>query len=542
MKKSKFRVFVSVILFPFYLYGQSNGGEIKSENLKDWYNADPMTEKIQGVSVDKAYEYLKKKKSTKVIVAVIDSGVDIDHEDLQGQIWINEGEIAGNGIDDDKNGYVDDVYGWSFIGGKDGNVQQDTHELTREYVRLKNIYGEKEKKSIPKKNIEEYEYWKTVRDDFEGRIAEANKNATFYQGIHHNLIRFNEMLKNYLDVEKLSGADLQKVQSSDSIVFAAVGFLGNIARIVGNDVDFDYVIEDLKGAVKYYTDQVEYTYNVNFDPRSIVGDNYDDLYERYYGNNDVKGPDPNHGTHVAGIIAAKRGNDLGIDGVASNVVIMPVRAVPDGDERDKDVANAIIYAVDNGAKIINMSFGKSYSPGKEAVDKAIKYAQSKGVLLVHAAGNSSKNTDKGKNYPSRRFNDNTEASTWLEVGASSWGEGADFVGSFSNFGKKTVDLFAPGVQIYSTTPNNEYESFDGTSMASPVTAGVAALLMSYYPDLSAAQIKEILLSSTRKFDHLKVTKPGSEDEILFSDLSITGGIVNAYEAVKMAESMKIEKN
>jgi subtilisin family serine protease len=307
---------------------------------------------------------------------------------------------------------------------------------------------------------------------------------------------------------------------------------------VGPDADIDQVLEEFTEYVEYFEVQAKYGYNTEFDSRAIVGDQYSNLNEKGYGNSDVKGPDAEHGTHVAGIIAANRKNNVGIKGIADNVKIMSVRTVPNGDERDKDVANAILYAVDNGAHIINMSFGKSYSPDKEIVDKAVKYAESKGVLLIHAAGNDGNNTDEEVNYPSRYYQDNKEARTWVEVGASAWGADNSFVATFSNYGKKTVDLFSPGVQIYSTIPENKYKDNDGTSMASPATAGVAAILMSYFPDLTAVQVKDILRQSTRKFDNLKVVRPGGKDEVQFKELSSTGGLVNAYEAVKLAMSTR----
>lgn len=511
---------------------------------REWFILDPATDNVQGVSAEKAYNtILKGKKSETVTVAVIDSGVDIDHEDLKGKIWVNEKEIADNGIDDDKNGYIDDKYGWNFIGGKDGrNVKQDTYELTRIYVKLKEKYGDTEPKKVKKKNKEEYEYWLKVKEDFEKTYDEAHQQYNFYSNLRDNIVRFHTLLKAYVGVEQISLDDLRNIDTQDSIVLTARNIIGMIYQNVGENADFDEITQELDKAVEHFGNQVNYAFNTEFDPREIVGDNYDDPYEKGYGNNDVKGHDPSHGTHVAGIIAANRNNELGIKGIADNVKIMVVRAVPDGDERDKDVANAIIYAVDNGAQIINMSFGKSYSPQKEAVDKAVKYAESKGVLLIHAAGNSSKDIDKGKNFPTKTYaGSKTKATNWLEVGASAWGEGEDFVGEFSNYGKETVDVFAPGVDIYSTTPDNEYESFNGTSMAAPNTAGVAALLMSYYPELTAFQVKDIIARSSRKFDNLKVTKPGKEELVDFKDLSISGGLINAYEALKMAESMTMEK-
>jgi len=510
---------------------------------QDWFVKDPAQDKVQGLSVNEAYELVKNKPSKKVTVAVIDSGVDIDHEDLDGKIWINEDEIAGNGKDDDNNGYVDDRYGWNFIGGKDGeNVKQDTYELTRIYIELKEKYGDVDSTKVKKKNKEDYAYWQKVKKNWEKSYGENKQKYDFYSSLQSNIVRYNNLLKAYFDVDSLTMSDLKELDTQDSTLLVARNFVGLIFQNVGEDADFEAIALDLEDAVEHFGNQVNYAFNVSFDPRAIVGDNYDDLYEKGYGNPDVKGHDPSHGTHVAGIIAANRDNDLGIEGIASNVEIMVVRAVPDGDERDKDVANAIIYAVDNGADIINMSFGKSYSPEKEAVDKAVKYAEEKGVLLVHAAGNSSKDVDVSDNFPSRNYLNKGESTLWMEIGASAWGNNENFVGSFSNYGKQTVDLFAPGVDIYSTTPDNEYESFNGTSMAAPATSGVAALVMSYYPELSAFQVKDILKKSSRKFDNLEVLKPGSDDEkVNFSDLSITGGLVNAYEALKLAESMSIEK-
>jgi len=315
----------------------------------------------------------------------------------------------------------------------------------------------------------------------------------------------------------------------------------NVLNLI-EDTSLSEVIESWEEGYEHFRNQVEFGYNLNFDARVIIGDNIKNLAEIGYGNNDVVGlgTDNFHGTHVAGIIAAKRNNNIGIDGIAENVKIMVLRAVPDGDEYDKDVANAIRYAVNNGARIINMSFGKAYSPNKAYVDSAIKYAQEKEVLLIHAAGNAGVNIDEELNFPTKRISKNETATNWLEVGASNWGKEDQLAANFSNYSGKTVDIFAPGVEIFSTAPNNTYKTSDGTSMASPVAAGVAALVWSYYPHLSVVDLKDILLQSSRKFDGLMVVKPGTTDKMVnFSKLSISGGIINAAEAVKLAESRKI---
>lgn len=513
----------------------SLGGIAQESAPENWFTLDPTKDNAQGVSSDLVLEKLKGKDSKTVIVAVIDSGVDIEHEDLVGKIWINEDEVADNGIDDDNNGYVDDVYGWNFIGGKDGkNVDRDTYELTREYVRLKPKYADVEQPK--KRNRQEFEYWKEIEQAFIEKSSEANQQYEFYKNLRDNTIRFYSLVRAYVGKDSLKMEDVRSIQSGDSVVNMAAQTVGMIMMNAGEDADFNEVAEQLSKAVDHFESQALYGYNPDFNPRPIVGDNWDDGKETGYGNNDVEGPDASHGTHVAGIIAANRTNDIGIKGIAENVKIMSVRAVPDGDERDKDVANAIRYAVDNGADIINMSFGKGYTYRKKLVDDAIKYAESKDVLCIHAAGNSGENLDTSENYPTPMV-DGKRVENWLEIGASSWGDNENFVGSFSNYGKKSVDLFAPGVQIHSTVPNNGYDTFNGTSMAAPSTAGVAAIVMSYYPELTARQVKEVLAGSTRKFGDLQVRQPGSDEMVKFSDLSITGGLVNAGQAIDLAEEM-----
>jgi subtilisin family serine protease len=523
-----------------------------AEPPSDWFLRDPETDSVQGVSAEKAYAtLLKGKPSRPVIVAIIDSGVDIEHEDLRDNIWTNEDEIPGNGIDDDKNGYVDDIHGWNFIGGKDGNVDADTYEVTREYARLKPKYENVEEKDVSKKNRDEYAYWKEVKAKYE-RDSKAAKDQ-YDQYLQQYQLYTNAFLTiHYCDslLQRTLGSPVTKsslasIESSNDTIQYAKQMLSRILDNVDGDVEVSAFLEELasylkqlKEGVDHFQTAVEYGYNTDFNSRTIVGDDPDKPTEKGYGNNDVEGPDARHGTHVAGIIAANRNNAIGIKGIADNVKIMSVRAVPNGDERDKDIANAIRYAADNGAQIINMSFGKSFSPHKDLVDKAVKYAESKGVLMIHAAGNDSDNLDKEKNFPNRTYASGGHAQSWLEIGASSWGADEDFVGSFSNYGKKSVDLFAPGVQIYSTTPNDTYENLQGTSMAAPATTGVAAIIMEYFPKLTADQVQEILRQSTRKFDGLKVMKPGTKEVVPFSELSSSGGMVNAYQAVKLAMEME----
>jgi subtilisin family serine protease len=412
------------------------------------------------------------------------------------------------------------------------------------YVKYKKMFEGKSSSSITESEKKQYEEYLSIKDKFEKKVQTLRQQLSMYNLFGENYKKAKRLMLAYLDTDELDVETLKSVDSEDQRIKASAQMLAEVT-------DKGLTEEKLQEYLDYFKDQIEYGYSENFDPRSIVGDDYNNPNERYYGNNDVigKGGDAKHGTHVAGIIAAKRGNGIGIDGVADNVRIMSIRAVPNGDERDKDIANAIRYAVDNGARIINMSFGKSYSPDKKVVDEAMQYAASKNVLLIHAAGNDAKNLDKEPNFPTKMTLDGKKINSWLEIGASSWGDANNFVGDFSNYGKKSVDLFAPGVDIYATTPNQKYESLSGTSMAAPVTSGVAAIVMSYFPELTAVQVREILEKSVVKFPKEKIKKPtqGEEEEgkspemVEFSELSATGGLVNVYEAVKLAEAITKKK-
>ncbi|EPR71593.1 S8 family peptidase [Cyclobacterium qasimii] len=511
------------------------------ETPENWFLLDPIDDGIMGTGAEKAYEKLLQGKAPKamIVVAVIDSGIDITHEDLQGKIWINEDEIAGNGIDDDKNGYIDDVHGWNFIGGKDGSqVDNDSHELTREYIRMKAKYGDIDKEDVKRKNKEEFAYWERINENFEETKKEAESNYNMYNNMMEGFSNMADIVKKEFDVSDFSEAELAGFNSDEEEITAAVDMLKQMFGMIRlEDASINTILAELGKAVEHFEVQAKFAYNVDFDPRYIVGDDPEDYKDSDYGNNDPTGPDPSHGTHVAGIIAANRGNDLGIEGIADHVLIMAIRAVPNGDERDKDIANSIRYAVDNGANIINMSFGKSYSPGKKYVDKAVKYAERKGVLLIHAAGNSAKEVTPKNNYPNRWFAKRGTSDVWIEVGASGPKEDENLAASFSNFSKEGVDLFAPGVDIYSTVPGSKYENNSGTSMAAPTVSGVAALLLAYYPELEPEEVRTILKNSVYKVGEDQVNLPGQDEIVSFGDLSQTGGIVNAYQAIQMAERM-----
>jgi subtilisin family serine protease len=494
-----------------------------------WYQKPFNKKKNFSIRLDKAYKLVEKLNPTEIVVAVIDGGTDPHHPDLQANMWHNPKEIPFNNLDDDNNGYTDDTVGWNFIGGKDGQmVGCDNLEIVR-LVReqSREFEGFKVKGNPDKRMVERYGNYLKMKQDVEKNREKYTKMLELNRPILDTL---QAILKN-IGTENPTEAQVNAYEPKTMMESKIFGFLKQ------KGMTLTEFIKAIKDHVKQIEVRANCQYNIDYDPRSIVGDDYNNANEKFYGNNNVAGPDAFHGTHVAGIIAAVRGNGIGVEGVASKAKIMVVRVVPDGDERDKDVANGIRYAVDNGAKIINMSFGKGYSYNKQVVNEAVEYAAKKGVLLVHAAGNSNNDNDVIGNYPNDSLSGGRFAETWIEVGASQQ-KSKILPTDFSNYGKNNVDLFAPGYEIYSTTPNNGYENANGTSMASPVVAGVAALVWSCYPNLTAVQVKNVLMKSVTPYKG-KVILPGTEsDKVKFSDLSISGGVVNAEKALKMAAEIK----
>ena len=582
-----------VLFIFFYVLTASVFGQSKNIQLPaNWYNLDLTESGYFGISAEKAYnELLKDKKAEQnVIVAVIDGGVDTNHPDLKSVLWINKKEIPNNGIDDDGNGYVDDIHGWNFIGSKKGNLEFDNLEL----VRLLRIYTPKYQSTtnltpLDSTQKEEFKLYKNMVGDFGKKYEDASNTFSVLLAINKVLdsvsIVNNKKIPSYEDIERYKADDETEEQVKTII-----------RKGSKEDGSFEKFYKNIKDGYKQYDAMLKYNLNPKYDMRSeLVGDDYTNANQRNYGNNDVKGSDAFHGTHVSGIIGADRSNSLGIMGVANSVSIMAIRVVPTGDERDKDVANGIRYAVDNGAKVINMSFGKSYKWDKKIVDEAVKYAETKGVLLVHAAGNDNQNNDIEENFPNKYFESKeaeaykeahkkptkpdfvplpitnqssgiggmapsiggrtTEAKTipldtakfalphannWIEVGASSYKDDENLKASFSNYGRYTVDVFAPAFLINSTVPEGKYEDADGTSMAAPVVSGLAALIISYYPHLTPAQVREIIMKSVSPVVHKVKYKDikGDNVRVMFSEICVSGGIVNAYNALKLAETYK----
>ena len=492
---------------------------INETDMKRWSHLDIVKDTIPGMSVDRAYaELLKNKNGVKVIVGIVDSGVDIEHQDLKSVVWTNKKEIAGNGIDDDKNGYIDDIHGWNFLG-----------DITKENLEYERI--------IKNKNLVDEVTYQAAKALNDKKIADATTGKARTEQMIATLNESDATLVKYF------GKPIYTIDEVKAIV-SQEPEMQKSKTAMQQMLSYNLPIADLKVAVQKQLDGFNALLNgdnLKTDYRKVLGDNPEDITDTKYGNNNVMGPDKNeilHGTHVAGIVAQTRNNTLGGDGIANNVEILTVRAVPDGDEYDKDIALGIRYAVDNGAKVINGSFGKSFSPHKQWVYDAIKYAEKKDVLIVHAAGNDAKDIDIENNFPTDSDDKKTEfADNVITIGALNFEYGNKVVARFSNIGKVNVDVFAPGVKIYATTPNDTYKYLQGTSMASPNVAGVAALIRSYYPKLSAQQVKHILMDSGVAITTDVIVGGKPVDTRSFTTLSKSGKIVNAYNALLMAEKM-----
>jgi subtilisin family serine protease len=520
-------------------------------NTKQWYLKDSATDNVDGISINKAYDFLKGKKSVPVIVAVIDSGVDTTHEDLKKVLWTNKKEIPGNGIDDDHNGYVDDVHGWNFLGNKNGDdLEKAADERSRVYYRYKDEFDGKTIDTTTLSADEKWAYREWTKAAADMTISsDEQMEVMMLDALDKTLRKQDSVLQKELGKSEYSLNDLEQTENLSARGKQAKTSFLNILRLeqVDSSTTNKSILSDLEEYLNSKRSALENKTTAPPDYRAqIIKDNYFDINDKYYGNNDIMGVDADHGTHVSGIIAAQRGNSIGIDGIADNVQIMMIRAVPDGDEYDKDIALAIKYAVDNGAKVVNMSFGKGFSPEKKWVDEAVKYAEDHDVLLVHAAGNESNNIDSADNFPNPNFlYMNDTAKNFITVGAYGDPQVNDgkFIAYFSNYGKNSVDVFAPGVKIYSTVPHS-YAYHDGTSMASPVVTGIAALIRSYFPQLSAEQVKYAIVNSGSHFSAV-VNKPLHDDNttvipVPFGDLGINPGFVNAAGAVELAATLKPE--
>ena len=536
-----------VLLF----FGSFVAQHVYGQESQNWHWKDYATDSVHGISLNKAYKLLATlpQKPSPIIVAVIDGGIDTNHVALKNLLWTNQKEVPNNQIDDDKNGYVDDVHGWNFLGGKDGrNIDKAAAEMTRIYHRYKISYDDKQidTNQLNAKEKDNYILWKQAADEI--KVAENDMSSLQYIKMASNAIKkMGAILLKELPDSNFTVAILEAYQPIGRVTLdTKMAYLRTI-KILGIEKESTYpeIVKDLEeyleGKEKAANAKEEAPLDVRAD---IIKDAYFNFSDKYYGNNDITGPNARHGTHVAGLVASIPDSNWQVTNLYPALKIMGIRTVPDGDEYDKDVALAIRYAVDNGAKVINMSFGKSYSPEQAWVDSAIRYAAQKDVLLIHSAGNEFYNLDIKKVYPntySPSFKDT--ANNIITVGASSDPRVNNvLLTDFSNYGTTTVDVLSPGNKIYSTLPGkNNYGYLQGTSMSSPIVSHMAAMLRSYFPKLSAIQVKQIILNSVWKPNDgtIKYVIPNRDTDKSLNEVCTTGGIVNAANAIALAKTYNI---
>ena len=531
--KTSFKIFC--LLFFLHAFACPAFSQAAKQKLKGWHLLNFKEDGYMGTGVKEAYGLLKGRKSKTVIVAVIDSGIDTLQEDLKDVLWVNPKEIPGNGKDDDGNGYVDDLHGWNFCGSRSGeNLNTNTHEIERVYHRWKNEFEGKKFNDIPADRKFLFTQWKRAEEIINKDYEEYKKNIENIGNGVKVLQTTNRLITAFLNKTEFNRSEIALIGNTDSLKWAVNVWTNIFNRSDDASLKNTVVLNDFETYHNTLLNNRKRKENLPVDFRgALTKDDYENIKDSVYGNNNLQTSSGNHGTHVSGIIGAVRNNNIGVDGIADNVRIMMIRAVPGGDEHDKDVALAIRYAVDNGASVINMSFGKPVSPYKYFVDEAIRYAASKNVLLVHGSGNEGQDLDENPFYPNPVFLDGSKATNMLTVGASGDYSTDGLVAPFSNYSSKLVDLFAPGVYINSTIPNNAYDAYDGTSMASPVAAGIAALLISYFPGLTPQQLIDLLDRSGTPVKE-EVTVPGTGKKTSMKKLCKSGKIINAYEAVKLA--------
>lgn len=518
--------------------------KLKINELKNWQSLDIQKDSIPGISLDRLYnEKFTKKRLKPIIVAVIDSYIDVEHEDLENQIWVNKNEIPNNNIDDDSNCYIDDINGWNFLGNTKGqSTFRLNYDATRRLRRL--LYKNIDTTNFKSNKIDSLEF-KNIQTSL-SKAKKKNKlkleDSKYYQEAYiSSFKRMNEIFKNkkYSLVQVDSLFKAREFDADDDLYYD-IYFARDFLKTNNNKAWIDLFKEKVEG-------ELTTSLNPLFNENDIIQDIETDITDKNYGNNQISKYSNKtwHSTMMSGMIVADRENNIGIKGFGNHIKVMPlVVSSASGNNRDKDIALAIEYAVNNGAKVINMSFGKSLPIYPEWVQNALKYAEEKDVLVVVSAGNSSENLDNVFSYPNDYFNvddENEYIENLMIVGGVSHSINEEFMYQFSNFGKKNVDIMAPATDIWCLDPLRKYAMDDGTSFSAAITSGAATLIRSHYPNLTAKQVKDIILESGIKYD-IEVIIPGTTDKkVRFSELSKSGSVLNVYNAMLLAEKVSMQK-
>ncbi|WP_053002641.1 S8 family serine peptidase [Kordia jejudonensis] len=515
--------------------------KLSASEWQNWQHSDPSKDTISGISTFLAHDFLKDKKSKPITIAIIDSRFDITHKDLEDILWINADEIPNNNIDDDNNGYIDDIHGWNFLGNSNGKqVYRTNGEYTRLIREYKPIFDNYKERKIPKRLRNKFDRYKSALEEYDNEIKIVDENIRYLDSLDELRIKIETKLTSILPKTKLS---VKLIDSLSKINEKSIEELKILRTLIAKE---DWA----KSRRDYEKLKLSFLLNLDSDGRDIIGDKSDNINDTFYGNNkiyiDSSGNRHSHAIKTIGVIFAKKNSEIGVTGIIRNeakAMILPV--APYGDTHDKDIALAIRYAVDNGADIINMSLGKEFSLYEDWVIDAIKYASINDVLIIKSAGNRRFDLDKVLNYPNDAKNHSKEyVDNFLKVGATTNKIDSTLVHNNSSYGKKEVDIFAPGKFVFTTLNDQKYGYRSGTSLSSALVSGIAGLIRSYYPNLTASEVKQIIMESGVSYD-IMVNKPSTSDKkelVPFSSLSKSGKIVNAYNALLMAEEVSKKKN
>ena len=523
------------------------------QDTKFWHWKDLEKDGVHGVSLFKAQQLLidLKLKPAPIVIAILDGGIDTNHLQIKPLLWNNTKEIPGNHLDDDKNGYVDDLHGWNFLGNAAGqNINKASDEKSRIYHRYKSEFKQDNLDSATwdLKKKQTYKIWQQAAAEIIFTDEDAD-NLAFIKMARNAVVKMGVILIREIEDSNFTAEKLETYQPVGKLTAdTKISYLRTLQALgIDKSNGHQSILDDLNEYISGKEQSAISMDNAPVDLRkNIIQDQYENFKDQYYGNNNITGPNAKHGTHVAGLAAGI------VDTIVPNATfinpirIMGVRVVPDGDEYDKDVALGIRYAVNNGAKIINMSFGKSFSPEQPWVDSAIRYAASKDVLIIHSAGNESYDLNVKSVYPnpySTVFKD--KANNLITVGASSDPIIAESIlTDFSNYGNQIVDVLSPGNKIYSSLPNQNYGYLNGTSMSAPILSHIAALIRSYFPKLSAIEVKTILLQSCWKpeDENTLFPIPQKDQAKKLNEMSAEGGIINAALCIQNAMKFQSNKN
>jgi subtilisin family serine protease len=538
-------------------------GYAQNEN---WHHLAP-EDGVFGAAIERAHAAARESglrpARRPITIALIGGGIDISHKAISDIIWVNRRERRINGRDNDRNGWIDDRHGWNFLGNDTMTINSLSTMGDREFLRLKDKYNhflfvedgiaymfDDELGALvetePPADMEEFEYF--LRVVTESELAETNRGVMLAKAVVWYIREIGHSMRMAYPERVLTRTDfgefVRAQQSTTAMQDALFAFIDLMFMSANTEdwntmaafADTEFIpIQELRherAMARRFPRE-----------RELIGDDPNDLNDKGYGNNNLLANNALRNTMIAGIIGAGGGQSE-IRGITNNVQIMTLRIEADfGEPYMKDMALAIRYAVEQGADIIQLGATNRLFPRHQShwVEEALRYAEQRNVLVVIPVRDLSSNLDDFPFYPNRNLSTGT-LSNIITVAAS------DSLGNpflWANFSETELDIFAPGVEIKSAMPGNRYAIDSGSAYAAAMVTGVAAFIKNYFPQITPAQMRQLLIDTVTDRSDAEVEKQyrataGSmrgriaTDLFLFSDLCVSGGILNAERAIKEA--------